>query len=242
MYASGPGLALAALRPSLTGWDRRAARRADRYLCNSRVVRERIAEAYGIDAALVHAPLSLDVEGPAEPVPDLLDWVDAGYLLVVSRLLPYKNVDQVIEAVRGLDERLVVVGAGPERHHLERILPDNARIVSNLTDAQIRWTYAHASALIAPSLEDYGLTPLEAGAFGKPTLALRAGGYLDTVVEGVTGLFFDAASPASVRGAIHAVRSRSWDLDAIAHHMAQFTEKRFADRIRAEVAGLLQGS
>jgi glycosyltransferase involved in cell wall biosynthesis len=239
MYASGPGLALAALRPALTGWDRRAAKRADRYLCNSRVVRDRVAQAYGIDAALVHAPLSLDVAGVAQPVPDLVDWAESGYLLVVSRLLPYKNVDQVIEAVRGLDERLVVVGAGPERHRLERLLPENARIVTHLTDSQIRWTYAHASTLIAPSLEDYGLTPLEGGAYGKPTLALRAGGYLDTVVEGVTGLFFDAATPESVRGAIHEVRQRTWDLDAIAHHMTQFTEARFADRLRAEVADLL---
>jgi glycosyltransferase involved in cell wall biosynthesis len=243
MYASGKGLALAALRPALLRWDRRAAHRADRYLCNSRVVRTRIAEAYGIEASLVHAPLSLDMGAGTHPVEELLDWAPGGYLLVVSRLLPYKNVDRVVEAVRGLDdERLVVVGAGPELHHLERILPPNARIVSHLTDAQIRWTYAHASALVAPSLEDYGLTPLEAGAWGKPILALRAGGYLDTVLEGVTGLFFDAATPEAVLGAIREVRERTWDPEAIAHHMTQFTEERFARRLHDEVAGLLHTS
>ena len=70
----------------------------------------------------------------------------------------------------------------------------------------MRWAYAHARALVAPSHEDYGLTPIEAGAWGKPTLALRAGGYLDTVAEGVSGLFFDAPTPEAIRAAVVAHR------------------------------------
>ena len=100
-YTSSKGLALTAMRPFLLRWDRRAAARADRYLCNSRVVRERIAEAYGITAEVVPAPVGIDTSGDTDPVPALADWA-AGSLLVVSRLLPYKNVDRVVEAVRGL--------------------------------------------------------------------------------------------------------------------------------------------
>ncbi len=232
-------LALTALRPFLLRWDRRAAARADRYLCNSRVVRDRIAEAYGITAEVVPAPVGIDTSGAAEPIPALTDWADDGYLLVVSRLLPYKNVDRVLEAVRGLDERLVVVGAGPEREALSDVLPANARIVSDLTDGEMRWAYAHATALVAPSLEDYGLTPIEAGAWGRPTLALRAGGYLDTVAEGVSGMFFDVPTPEAIRAAVVANRDRSWDAAAIRAHLEQFTEARFAERLRAEVTGLL---
>jgi glycosyltransferase involved in cell wall biosynthesis len=228
------------MRPFLLRWDRRAAARADRYLCNSRVVRERIADAYGITAEVVPAPVGIDTSGYAEPVPALADWGD-GYLLVVSRLLPYKNVDRVVEAVRGLEERLVVVGAGPELESLTALLPPNARIVSDLPDSQMRWVYAHARALVAPSHEDYGLTPLEAGAWGKPTLALRAGGYLDTVAEDVSGLFFDAPTPEAIRAAVVADRARSWDAATIRQHMEQFTEARFAARLQSEVAGLLHG-
>ncbi len=238
-YTSAKGLALTAMRPFLLRWDRRAAARADRYLCNSRVVRDRIAEAYGITAEVVPAPVGIDTDGAVDPVPELANWADDGYLLVVSRLLPYKNVDRVLEAVRGLDERLVVVGAGPEREALTAALPANARIVSDLTDAQMRWAYSHATALVAPSLEDYGLTPIEAAAWGRPTLALRAGGYLDTVAEGVSGLFFDAPTPAAIRTAVLANRGRTWDDSLIRAHMQQFTEDRFAERLRAEVAGLL---
>ena len=81
---------------------------------------------------------------------------------------------------------------------------------SNLTDAQLRWVYARSRALVAPSLEDYGLTPLEAAAYGKPTLALGAGGYLDTVVPGTTGLFFSHPTPREIRSAVLAARTREW--------------------------------
>ena len=124
---------------------------------------------------------------------------DPGFHLVVSRLLPYKNVDKAVDAFRALpDERLLVIGRGPEEERLRAGLPANVAIVSDVSDAQLRWAYRHAVALVAPSIEDFGLTPLEAGAFAKPTLALRGGGYLDTVAEGVNGLFFDRPDADSI--------------------------------------------
>ena len=142
----------------------------------------------------------MDPTASQEPVAALDGWQD--YHLVVSRLLPYKNVEAVVEAFRDLPERLVIVGHGPLRRTLERRLPANVRLLSNLTDAQLRWVYAHSRALVAPALEDYGLTPLEAAAYGKPTLALGAGGYLDTVVPGTTGIFFSQPSPRDIRASV----------------------------------------
>ena len=239
MYASWRGIALAALWPFLVRWDQSAAARADRYVCNSRIVRERIKSAYGIDAEVLRAPVGLSSGGIVSPIREVGDWADSGFLLVVSRLMPYKNVSAVIEAMRGSGDRLLVIGTGPERNALERDLPGNVRILSDLADAQMRWAYEEALALIAPSHEDYGLTPLEAASWGTPTLALREGGYLDTVVEGVTGLFFDTPTAPAIRTAINEYRSHPWDPDAIREHMEQFTEARFAARLQAEVAGLL---
>ena len=193
---SAKARALDALGGWLRRWDRRAAASADVYLANSTVVRERIAAAYGIEATVVPPPYGIDADGRASPVAALEDWADGGYLLVVSRLLPYKNVDVAIEAVRGLPERLVVVGHGPLAEQLRASAPDNVRLLSGLTDAELRWTYAHARALVAPSLEDFGLTPLEAATFGVPTLALHGGGYLDTIDEQVNGAFFDEPTAA----------------------------------------------
>ena len=90
--------------------------------------------------------------------------------------------------------------------------------------------------MVAPSFEDFGLTPLEGALAGKPTVALRAGGYLDTVAEGTTGVFFDQANPASLRAAVVAALSSPWEEDRIRAHASLFSEERFAQRLR-EVAG-----
>jgi glycosyltransferase involved in cell wall biosynthesis len=239
LWRSVPGVALGLMRPSLVRWDRRAARRPDRYLCNSRVVRTRIREAYGIDAHVVPAPHGMDPKGEQSPVVALADWADDGYLLVVSRLLPYKNVDVLVEAVRGSEHRLVVVGAGPQRDALAADLPSNVRLASGLTDAQMRWLYAHARVLLAPSHEDYGLTPLEAAAFGVPSLTLRAGGYLDTVREGVTGLHVNAPDPVLFRAGMAAATAHVWDAVELRAHAERFSEAAFAASLHAEVDDLL---
>ncbi|MFQ6173044.1 glycosyltransferase [Oryzobacter sp. R7] len=245
-YLGGPahrsphGLALLLLRPALRRWDQRAAHGATRYLAISRAVRERIRDTYGLDADVVPAPHSMDAAAPREAVPELADWADGGYHLVVSRLLPYKNVDVVVEAVRGTDHRLVVVGAGPGRDALLATRPDNVRLVSGLSDPQVRWVYAHSRTLVAPSIEDYGLSPLEAAVFGRPSLTLRAGGYLDTVVEGVTGLHVDAADPALVRAGLDEVEAHPFDPDALRAHAARFGEAGFAARLQDEVDSLLR--
>lgn len=229
-----------ALRGPLERWDRQAAMEADRYLANSTVIRQRIADVYGIDAAVLPPPHGVSPEGGREELPGITRWAPDGYHLVVSRLLPYKNVDQVIDAFRTLpDERLLIVGAGPLRDELAASAPRNVRFLQDLTDPQLRWVYAGATALIAPSREDFGLTPLEAGAFGKPVLALRAGGYLDTVREGRTGLFFDAAVPDDIRAAVLASREQDWDTDLIEAHVQTFAEPRFRALLRDAVADLL---
>lgn len=231
------GLALLALRAPLRRWDRGAAARADAYLANSRVVRDRVHEAYGIEAEVLPPPFAVDTTGEQETVPEAADWGE-GYHLVVSRLLPYKNVDQVIEAFRGLPERLLVIGAGPLLAPLRAAAPDNVRIATDLTDAQMRWAYGHARALVAASHEDFGLTPLEAGAFGRPTLALRAGGYLDTIAEGVNGAYFDEPTADAIRTAVVVDRDATWDEAAIRAHVEAFSPNRFVERVRAAAARL----
>lgn len=244
-YLGGAGrfdpkrLALMALTPVLTPWDRRAAARADRYLANSTVVRDRIRTVYDRDAEILFPPFSSDVvDGAQEPIPALAGWagsedIAGGHHLVVSRLQPYKHVDAVIEAFRSLPERrLLVVGRGPERARLHAMAPANVRLVEGLSDAQLRWAYARAAALVAASHEDFGLTPLEAGAHGVPTLALRGGGYLDTVADGASGLFFEQPEPAAIAAAVQEAAGRSWDAEGIRAHAGSFAEERFHVRLR----------
>lgn len=236
---SAAALALRLLAPGLRRWDRRAARGHSRYLAISSVVRDRIRATYGIEADIVFPPTTVLPSGGQQQVGP---WA-GGFHLVVSRLLPYKNVDKAIEAFRGLpEERLLVVGRGPEEERLRADLPANAAILAGVSDDELRWAYAHCQALVAPSLEDYGLTPLEAGAFGKPTLALRGGGFLDTVAEGVSGLFFDRADAKSIAAAVVAGRARDWDHAAIVAHGRRFDEETFRAAIRSAVDALAQSS
>jgi len=226
--------ALGLLSPGLRRWDGAAARRADVYLANSTVTQRAIREAYGIEAEVLAPPPAMLPAGEERPLPG----VEPGFLLCVARLLPYKNVDVVVAAAQATGRELVVVGDGPDRARLEAQAAQRGRVhlLGRVDDATLRWVYRHASALVAASYEDYGLSPLEAGAFGRPSVVLRDGGYLDTVAEGVTGVFFDAPRADLVADAVEDALSRSWDDDAVAAHVATFGRERFVERLRGVVA------
>lgn len=225
-------MAAKAMTGYLRRWDSEQARSCDRYLANSRVVAERVQRAYGIDAEVLPPPSSLDPDGPQDPLP-----LEPGFVLCVGRLLPYKHVDAVIEAMRGeRARRLVVVGDGPERGSLARNLPPNVTLLSGVSDAQLRWLYAHAACLVAASEEDFGLTPVEANMFGTPSIVLRYGGFLDTMIDGETALFFERPEPEAIRAALRRFDAESFDADRIRAHGATFSEARFAARLHAVVA------
>jgi glycosyltransferase involved in cell wall biosynthesis len=223
-------LGLRMLDPYLRAFDRRAARSADTYVANSTYIREQIRAVYGIDAKVVHPPAGLDSEGPAEAVPG----IEPGFLLTVARLLPYKHVAETVDAFRLLPEqRLVVVGDGPQSGALRSSVPGNVRLLGEVSDARLRWLYAHCVGLIAASREDFGLTPVEAATFGKPAAALRWGGYLDTVIPDLNGVLFDRPDPPAIAGAVDRLVERLWDDRAIANHARSFSEDGFLARIRA---------
>jgi glycosyltransferase involved in cell wall biosynthesis len=220
------------LRAPLVHWDRAAAKTADRYVANSTVVAQRIAEVYGMEAEVLHPPPALTPAGPSTPMRAL----EAGFVLCVARLLPYKNVDAVVRAFDALpDERLVVAGSGPDEAALRTIAGRNVTFLGRVTDDQLRWLYANADLLVSASHEDFGLTPLEAATFGKPSVVLRWGGFLDTVQEGETGVFFETPTAEAVAAAVREARGHRWRPDDIRAHADRFSEARFIERIRAIV-------
>jgi glycosyltransferase involved in cell wall biosynthesis len=232
-YLRGRGRAVRAvaglLHPWLRRWDRAAAASADRYLANSSAVAERIKSLYGIEAEVVAPPPAMAPDGPVRP----LGGLEPGFLLCVSRLLPYKNVDAIVQAAAELtSERLVVAGGGPEEATLRRLAASNVTFTGEVGDHELRWLYANCRLLVAASYEDFGLTPLEAAAFGKPSATLRWGGFLDTVTEGETGVFFETPIPQAVASAIQESLGRSWDVGAIRAHAERFSERRFIDRMQ----------
>jgi glycosyltransferase involved in cell wall biosynthesis len=231
LRGAGPGVRLAArsMRSPLVRWDQRAALTADRYLVNSTHIAQSVRDVYGIEAEVLPPPPALTPNGRRQPVGRL----EPGFVLCVSRLLPYKNVDAVVSAFDRLpQEQLVVVGDGPERERLGRLAGPNVTLLGRVDDAKLRWLYERAAAVVVASFEDYGLTPLEAAGFDTPTAALRFGGLLDTVADGETGLFFGEARPEEIAAVLGEVLHERWSAETLEAHAARFSRERFVGRLR----------
>lgn len=236
----GISQALKLLNPFLEKWDKHAAKKAGPYIANSSIIQKRIRDCYGKESQIVFPPHSVSIKGAQKPIAGLEDFLkDSEYFLIVSRLLPYKNVDKAIQAFKMLsDKKLLVIGSGPEKANLEALADDNVKFASKISDAEMRFAYAHCKALLAVSFEDFGLTPLEAGSFGKPTIALHAGGYLDTIIPGVNGSFVEEADVKNIKAALENFRSEDFSEEKIISHVDQFSEEKFIERIRNFVESL----
>lgn len=220
--------ALRAAGPPLRAWDRRAAASATAYLTSSRAVAARIRTAYGIEAEVLPPPMLLPRFDKQVPM-----GLPGRYALVVSRLLPYKHVDQAMAACEEVDLPLVIVGSGPERSRLTARAGRDVTFLEGLSDQELDTVYSGATVLLAPAYEDYGLTPLEAAARGVPVVALADGGYLDTVIDGQTGLLYDEGH--LVKALLRALE-RPWDDEAMRDHAGQHSEEQFVDRLRTYFA------
>ena len=130
----------------------------------------------------------------------------------------------------------MVVGGGPLADRIASSAPPNVTVLGQVGDANLRWLYASSTGLVAASYEDFGLTPVEAATFGKPTAALRWGGFLDTTVEGTTGVFFDEPLPRLIAEAVDRMSTVPWATGTLTTHARQFSRQRFVERMRAVVA------
>jgi glycosyltransferase involved in cell wall biosynthesis len=220
-----------ALRPLirwLQGWDRRAADGVDHFIAISREVQARIARFYRRDSAIIYPPVDTDRYRTSPDPPE-------DYFLVVSRLIPYKRIDLAVRACSELRLPLVIVGEGRDRAALEAIAGPTVRFRGRLPDAEVGELLAHCQALIFPGYEDFGITPVEAQAAGRPVIAYAAGGALDTVVDGETGLFFHEQTTESLADAIRRLDAADFDPVAIRRNAERFSVHRFKQELRAFV-------
>lgn len=228
----------------LRRWDRESASRVHVWFANSSAVRRRILDCYGVPGGaveVIHPPVDLAlfrIGTVGEPPAGL---ASRSYDLVVSALVPYKRVDLAVAAARRAGRRLVVVGKGPEEGRLRRLATQvpgrgEVRFLGEVTAAQLPALYAHCRAFVFPGLEDFGITPLEATACGRPVVAFRAGGALDTVLEGLNGIFFAEQSVETLAAALGDARLDGvWDADAMGAHAARFGRERFRREFAARL-------
>ncbi len=165
----------------LRQWDYATAARVDYFVANSPTVAARIAKYYRREAVFIPPPVDTSHFYEAPQHED--------YFLIVSRLVPYKRIDLAVKAFTMLGLPLRIVGEGRDERRLRRLAGKNIRFLGHLSDDEMRSQMARCRALVFPGEEDFGITPVEAQASGRPVIAYGAGGALATVVEGSTGRY-----------------------------------------------------
>ncbi|HUA74435.1 MAG TPA: glycosyltransferase [Solirubrobacteraceae bacterium] len=206
-------------------WDLRASRRVDSYVANSRLTQERIAKFYGREAPIVHPPVETHRFAPGEP---------GEALLVVSELVAHKRVHVALAAARLAGVPIAVVGSGPEREALQEAFPE-AEFHGRAEDGELAELYARARAVVVPSMEEFGITAVEAQAAGRPVIAAASGGALETVIEGRTGSFARLDDVESFARAIGGLDALGLDPRDAVENAARFSVAEFQRRLAAHV-------
>jgi len=222
----------------LRRWDRRTAANVHHFVAISRFVADRIRRAYGRPADVIYPPVDVARFRVEERPGD--------FYLVVSALTPYKRVDLAVAAASKLGRRLVVVGSGPEEARLRSLAGPTVELLGWRDDAEIALLYARCRALLFPTVEDFGITPLEAMASGRPVIALGQGGALETVVapggeEPATGIFFERQSVEALAEAIQRFESGTprFEPKALRRRAEAFDRPLFKERVEQYLAARL---
>ncbi|HRE47308.1 MAG TPA: glycosyltransferase [Aggregatilineales bacterium] len=220
----------ALLRPiirALRRWDYAAAQRVTHFLAISTEIQERIQRYYGRSSTILFPPVDTErfASANAEGTGD--------YFLVVSRLIPYKRIDLAVEACSRLGVRLLVAGRGRDQERLAAMAGPTVEFLGYVPDADLPALMAGCKAFLFPGLEDFGITPVQANAAGRPVIAYRGGGTLDTVIPGETGAFFTETTVESLMGAIQHFIPSAYDSETCRTHARRFDRTVFREQLTA---------
>ncbi|HLJ36011.1 MAG TPA: glycosyltransferase [Ktedonobacteraceae bacterium] len=206
-------------------WDQTSAMRVDHFIANSPVVAERIQKYYRRDAIVIPPPIEANrfTFDPSTQPED--------YFLIVCRLIPYKRIDLAIEACNLLHLPLVIIGNGRDEERLKKMAGPTIRFMGRLSDEEVLHYYAHCRAFLFPGEDDFGITPLEAQASGRPVIAYGVGGALASVIDGSTGVFFHEQTIDSLASVLATFDEHSFDTQVIRNHALEFDMPRFRRRI-----------
>jgi glycosyltransferase involved in cell wall biosynthesis len=218
-------------------WDVAAVPRVDAFIANSENVARRIRRHYGRTAEVIHPPVDVDYFSPGEGKGEKRD-----YFLIVSALVPYKNIELALQAFRERLAKLTIVGDGPDYRYLKSLAGPTVTFLGRVTDDELREQYRGARALIFPGEEDFGMTAVEAQACGCPVVALREGGVQESVIHGKTGVLFDEPTPAALHLSIDKLGEIDFNISDLRENAMQFSVDNFQKNFRRFLALTLHDS
>ena len=221
---------LAALRR----WDAATAAGVDRFVAISRHVARRIKDFYGRDSAVAYPPVDLVRCTPGS------DPGSGGFDLIVSALVPYKKIDLAVRVYSRNGWPLKIVGAGGCEEKLRRAAGPTVEFLGRLPDPDVVELYRACRLLVFPGEEDYGIVPLEAQACGRPVVAFGRGGALETVEDGVSGVFFAEQTEEALEDAVSRAAAARWDPAAIRRHAERFGPAQFLEAVAGEIRAALR--
>jgi len=211
----------------LKRWDVKVNKRVHFFIAISNNIAERIKIFYNRESIVIYPPI--DVESF-----ELLK-EDAGFYLIVSRLRQYKRIDIAVKAFNKLGYKLKIIGEGSDRKNLEKMAMNNIEFLGRQNDEMLKEYYGKCRALVFPGEEDFGITPLEAQACGKPVIAYGRGGALETIIDGITGVFFKEQTVESLIEAIKRFEKikDSFNSERIRENALRFDKEIFKRKIKA---------
>ena len=215
----------------LRSWDKIAGQRPDVYLAISENVKRRIRKYYGRNSNVIYPPVDINkfkIQNPKLKTTTS----NSKFFLVVSRLVAYKKVDLVIEVFNQLNLPLKIIGTGNQMRKLKMMARKNIEFLGQLTDRELLGYYQRCQAVIFPQEEDFGLVPLEAQACGRPVIAFRGGGVLETVIERKTGLFFTSQTPGALMKAVKQFEASQFKSRVCRQNAEKFGQERFKEEIK----------
>ncbi|OGZ34157.1 MAG: glycosyl transferase [Candidatus Portnoybacteria bacterium RBG_19FT_COMBO_36_7] len=205
-------------------WDQAAAERPDKFIANSEFVASRIQKYYQKKAVVIHPPVNAKLFYVSPQIDR--------FFLIVARLLSYKRLDIAIGAFNRLGLPLKIVGDGPDSVKLRRLAGPNIEFLGLVADFKLRELYAKCQAFIFPQEEDFGITALEAMASGRPVIAYQAGGALETIKHGVSGLFFKEQTVESLISSLKQFVASDFNPQVIREQAMQFDKEIFKQKIK----------
>ncbi len=208
-------------------WDYAAAQRVDHFIAISSEIQARIRDYYHRDSTIIYPPADTGRFVPSSTVED--------YFLIVSRLVPYKRIDLAVQACTQLGLPLLIGGKGRDHARLEAMAGPTVQFLGYVPDEDLPDLFARCRAFIFPGLEDFGITPIQAQAAGRPVIAFRGGGALDTVIPGKTGQFFEEQTVESLMQALQSFDPTCYDPTVLRAHALQFDSAVFHQAIAAYV-------
>lgn len=214
----------------LRKWDKIAARRPDTVIAISKEVKRRIKKYYNIDTVVIYPPVEIAFSSERLASSLKRNKKDKPYFLIVSRLSKftrYKRIDLAIRACNELRLPLKIIGVGNWKKELQKIAGPTVEFLGDVDDSKLSSYYQNCRALLFPALEDFGLTVVEAQKFGKPVIAFRGGGAIETIKEGKTGLFFDQQTKDSLIQTLRIFDTMKFDAAECEKNAEQFSEENF---------------